>query len=167
MAIRPKGRVFKQPAAKPSKPAGAITGSDVSIARLRQRASLFGSTLTPHSASRPSPATAPPTAHTGEHSGHRPYTRLLPAQPATCLSPPPAFPLAGQKNTFLNITQPTPPRYCSECASHTRLSRRAMNSRRTRGFSLKHAAQSPPARTLHGKTQASDSQRGPIEFASA
>ena len=95
------------------------------------------------------------------------YTRLLPAQTATCLSSSPSFPLDSQKNTFLNITQPTPSRYCSECASHTRLSRRAMNSRRTRGFSFKHSAQSPLARTLYGKTQASESPRVPIEFASA
>ena len=127
----------------------------------------IGSAMAPDSASRPSPATALPTAHNGERSGHRSYTRLLPAQPATCLSSPPAFPLDGQKNTFLNITQPTPPRYCSECASHTRLSRRALNSRRPRGFSLKHSAQSPLACTIHGKTQASESQRVPIEFASA
>lgn len=120
-----------------------------------------------NSASRPSPATAHPTAHNGERSGHRSYTRLLPTQPATCLSSPLAFPLDGQENTFLNITQPTPPRYCSECASHTRLSRRAVNSRRPRGFSFKHSAQSPLAGTLHGKTQASESQRVPIEFASA
>ena len=45
----------------------------------------IGSAMAPDSASRPSPATALPTAHNGEHSGQGSYIWLLPAQPATCL----------------------------------------------------------------------------------
>jgi len=76
----------------------------------------LGSSMAPDSASRPSPATAPPTAHNGERSGQGSYIWLLPSpppstfspQPATCLSSQPAFPLDGQKTRFKPSLSPHP-----------------------------------------------------------
>ena len=153
--------------AKPTKPAGPSRASTSAYRVYGNAQGYLGPRrppTAPHAHHPPQRSLRPTTANTAG-IGLTPASYPL-SQPRV-FSPPLAFTLDSQENTFLNITQPPPPRYCSECASHTRLSRRALNSRKTRGFSLKHSAQSPLACTLHGKTQASDSPRVPIEFASA